>query len=94
MQTASDTSPDPGWITPTKSLDSDQFRRELTFYFTTGSRDLRHAEVSGAYDIIVTGSVPEMTTNRIVLYIKMFFSVVVLCSNCLSTVIQETKSRR
>lgn len=58
------------------SVDSLQFHHELTFYFTSGSRDLGHAEVSGAYDVIVTGSVPEMRTNRIVLNVKMFFYVV------------------
>lgn len=75
------------------SVNSHQNQHELTFYFTTRSRDLRHAEVSGAYDIIVTGSVPEMRTNRI--KSKYFF----LCCGAffptgLSPQIQETKSRR
>lgn len=31
-----------------------------TLYLTTGGGDLRHTEVGGANDIIVTGSVPGM----------------------------------
>lgn len=31
-----------------------------TLYLATGGGDLRHTEVGGANDIIVTGSVPEM----------------------------------
>lgn len=37
---------------------------ELTLYFTTRGRDLWHTQVSGADDIIVTGSVPELNIRE------------------------------
>lgn len=37
---------------------------ELTFYFTTRGGDLGHAQVSGADDIIVTGSVPGLNIKQ------------------------------
>lgn len=36
------------------------FDQLLTIYLTTGGGDLRHTEVGGANDVIVTGSVPGM----------------------------------
>lgn len=37
---------------------------KLTVYFTTRGRDLWHAQVSGADDIIVTGSVPGLNMRE------------------------------
>lgn len=45
----------PTWIDSHTS-----FNMQHTLYLATGGGDLRHAEVGGANDIIVTGSVPGM----------------------------------